>query len=313
MPVPTSRAEFSFDDSQALASEERRPETGDALSPAYVRLSRWTTFKIGGRAREFYTPSTPGEFRILLGKLASEGKDPFFLGGGANTLFPDGEYTRPVISLERFRGVEVENDYLTAESGVRLETMISTAIRSGLGGLEVFVGIPGTCGGAVTMNAGGSGWSFGERVVELGVMHRRGGPVERIKGSEVSWEYRTANLRGYVVLWARLKLQRGDTAGLRQRAGQLMRRKLASQPLGAPSAGCVFRNPPGYHAGELIDRFGLKGLSSGGAKISERHANFIINATGSATASDVKALVARVSEVIEQNIGVRMETEVVLA
>ncbi len=144
-------------------------------------------------------------------------------------------------------------------------------------------------------------------------MPRGGGPVERLNGNAVSWGYRSTDLRDCVILWARLKLEPDDVRNLRERAGQFMLRKAAAQPYSSPSAGCVFRNPEGHHAGELIERFGLKGLSCGGAQISERHANFIVNATGSATASDVKSLVATVSDIIERNIGVRMQTEVVIA
>ncbi len=313
MRAPVTRSEPSPDDAATSRSRRGGHDKGRALSSREVNLSERTTFRIGGKALEFYAPSSVRELRLISLELAAEGKSPFFLGGGANTLFPDGEYTRPVISMERFRTITREENCLTVGAGVRLGTLIRTAVRAGLGGLEVFVGIPGTCGGAIRMNAGGAGSSFGERVVELGVMPRGGGPVERLNGNAVSWGYRTTDLRDCVILWAKLKLEPDDVSSLRKHAGRVMQRKAAAQPYSSPSAGCVFRNPQGYHAGELIDRFGLKGLSCGGAQISERHANFIVNANGRATASDVKSLVATVSEVIQRNIGVRMQTEVVIA
>ena len=279
---------------------------------ATLNLSERTTFRTGGWTREAHTPSNEAELQSVLAQLARRGHTPFILGGGANTLFPDGEYGRPVVLTDRLDRLEFDGDSLVAGAGVRLNKLIQRAIAGGLAGLEVFVGIPGTCGGAVTMNAGGGGHAFGDLVSELGVVALDGSGSEVLRGRDVRWAYRTSNLNGYVVSWARLELSSSTRDALRQRAGDIMRRKAATQPISAASAGCIFRNPPGASAGELIERFGLKGLRCGGAQVSPRHANFIVNA-GGASASDVRELVRQVSATVEESCGVRLETELVLA
>jgi len=278
-----------------------------------VLLSTRTSFKIGGVAREFHIPTTIEELRGLLRALHKRRVELFILGGGANTLFPDGEYQRPVVSTEKLRGLTIDGHRVRAECGVPLNVLINTAIRAGLAGLEGFVGIPGTAGGAVRMNAGGAGWSFGDRVLELGLLPLDGGPLEVVPGKDVAWGYRTCGINGFVVAHAVFDLTRETPAPIRERSVAFMKRKAATQPLRLPSAGCIFRNPEGSSAGKCIEQLGLKGLSRGGARVSERHANFIVNATGRARASDVLYLVEEVRSRVERELGVRLETEIVLA
>jgi UDP-N-acetylenolpyruvoylglucosamine reductase len=147
-----------------------RPVPAPVVGARGVSLAGRTSFKTGGTAREFHAPATIEGLEAALSSCARRGVRPFILGGGANTLFPDGEFIRPVISTEKLRWLEVDGSALVAECGVRLNYLIQTACRAGLGGLEGFVGIPGTAGGAVMMNAGGGGWSFGDRVEELGLL-----------------------------------------------------------------------------------------------------------------------------------------------
>lgn len=278
-----------------------------------VLLSSRTSFKIGGSARELHTPTDLSQFQEVLRDCHLRGQRPFILGGGANTLFPDGEYQRPVISTEKLRDLKIEGNTLRAECGVRLNTLLQAALSAGLGGLEGFVGIPGTAGGAIAMNAGGAGWSFGDRVLELGLLPFDGGPLFRVKGSDVPWRYRSSGLSDVVVVWASFALTPDSPERLKNASVQLMRKKAAEQPLRLPSAGCIFRNPEGGSAGRWIDSLGLKGLSRGGARVSERHANFIVNATGRARAADVLGLLEEVRSRVERHFGARLETEIVLA
>ncbi len=289
------------------------PEIRAEPRPRATALAPRTTFRIGGSARCYYAPATVAEFRAVLVRVARESSAPFFLGGGANVLFPDGEFDRPVISTEKLRGVEVRGRTIRAEAGVRLNTLIKTAIQAGLSGLEYFVGIPGTCGGGVAMNAGGRYGSLGERVTELGLMPLGGGPVEVVRGDDIVWNYRSSELGGRAVAWATFELAPGSSSELRREAGAFMREKAGTQPVHALSAGCVFRNPPGRSAGELLDRAGLKGRGIGGAQFSDVHANFIINVNGDATARDVRALVDAARREVDSQFGVRLETEMVLA
>ena len=281
-------------------------------APGAVSLARRTTFKIGGTARECYEPATLPELGGILDRLGAEGRRPFMLGGGANTLFPDGEFLQPVVSTEKLRGIEVKGRSIVAECGVRLNFLIQTALRAGLAGLEGFVGIPGTAGGAVMMNAGGSGWSFGERVVELGLFPIAGGPLIRARASDVRWAYRRAHLDGFAVAWVRLELAPGDSDRLKSSARTFMLQKKRTQPLDEASAGCIFKNPEGSSAARLIDELGLKGLRRGGAAVSSLHANFIVNVEGSATASDVLGLIDEVRARVADARGIFLETEIVL-
>jgi UDP-N-acetylmuramate dehydrogenase len=282
------------------------------IAPGAVSLARRTTFRIGGTARECYQPATLDELGSVLETLGAERRRPFVLGGGANTLFPDGEFLGPIISTEKLRRIEVEGSSIFAECGARLNLLIQTGLRAGLAGLEGFVGIPGTAGGAVLMNAGGSGWSFGERVLELGLYPIGGGPLVRARGSDVRWAYRRADLGDHVVAWVRLGLVPGDAGRMKRSARDFMVRKARTQPLDEASAGCIFKNPLGGSAARLIDELGLKGLRRGGAEVSTIHANFIVNADGRATAGDVLGLIEDVRARVAEARGVLLETEIVL-
>ena len=276
-----------------------------------VRLADRTSFEIGGEAAELYAPANIEELREVLLALAEDGREPHVLGGGCNTLFPDGAFQRPIISTERLRGIAVEGNLLFAGAGARMEVLIRSAIEAGLGGLEVFVGIPGTAGGAVAMNAGGGGHSFGERVLRLGAFRIATGERVVLEGRQVAWGYRTARLDGLVVTDLELALDPAPVRDLRRRAREILRRKASVQPLSSLSAGCIFKNPPGGSAGLLIDRAGLKGAREGAAVVSPRHANFIVNEGGQATAREVLALAARVMAGVRDAFGVRLEMEIV--
>jgi UDP-N-acetylmuramate dehydrogenase len=276
-----------------------------------VRLAGETSIHIGGQAADFYVPASVPEFRILLADLAD--RNPFVLGGGCNILFPDETFERPIISTERLRRFEIGDHRIRAECGVRVGTLVRAAVEAGLGGLEGFVGIPGTVGGAVVMNAGGSGWSLGGRIEELGLLPLGGGELVRLPGKDVDWGYRSWNLEGYVVAWALFGLTPADTHELRKKSSEMFQRKRTTQPLGDPSSGCVFKNPPGRAAASMIDSLGLKGMRFGGAMVSESHANFIVNKEGRAKAEDVKRLIVEIRDRVETAYQVRLETEIVLA
>jgi UDP-N-acetylmuramate dehydrogenase len=270
-----------------------------------------TSFGIGGVASELYEPQSLSEFQEVLERLA--GREPFILGRGCNTLFPDSSFTRPVVAMHRLCSLSLDGATLRAEAGVRTDVLLRTALRAGLGGLEPLVGIPGTVGGATVMNAGGGGWSVAERVVELGLVPECGGNVVRVSGREIPWGYRSWNLHRFHVAWVRFGLDSATPARLRARIADLARRKNSTQPMSERSAGCIFKNPPGCSAGALIDRLGFKGRRSGGAEVSERHANFIINRDGTAQAADVLRLIDEIRRRVFEAFHIRLETEVVIA
>lgn len=283
------------------------------LTDPAVSLARLTSMRVGGWARECHCPRSLDDLRDVLGALRARGAQPFILGGGANTVFPDGEYARPVICTRLIDGLEVHGRHVRAECGVLLTRLLQVSIRACLSGLEGAVGIPGTVGGAVTMNAGGEGWSLGAIVEEVGLFPLAGGVPVVKKGADIAWAYRSSGLRDAVVGWVVLRLSPDDRDAILRRVRATLERKKATQPLGSRSAGCVFRNPPGIAAGKLIDQLGLKGLSRGGARVSERHANFIINADGRARAADVRDLLEDLRSQVSDAYGIHLETEIVLA
>jgi UDP-N-acetylmuramate dehydrogenase len=268
---------------------------------------------IGGPADCLQVPETAEEMRLILAHWRSQGVEPFILGGGCNTLFPDNRFTRPVVLTEKLRGLAVRETRLIAEAGVRLDILIRCAIESGLSGLEMFIGIPGTVGGAVAMNAGGSGHEFGQLVRTASGVDPDSGELVEVPAARIEWNYRSAQLNGLVVTAVELDLVPGDTPALRQRARQLMQRKASAQPLSNASAGCIFKNPPGLSAGKLIEEAGLKGERSGGAVVSTKHGNFIVNESGKASARDILRLIERIRERVWNLFQVSLELEIVVA
>ena len=273
-------------------------------------LAPYTSWRVGGPARCLYVPADLEDLAAFLASLPP-GEPVFWLGLGSNVLVRDGGIPGTVILTAGALG-RIE---LTAEGRVRVEAGVACAkvarfaARRGLEGAEFLAGIPGTMGGALVMNAGawgGETWALVDRVETLD----RAGRLRERPAADYRPAYRT--VRGPSGEWfaaAHLRLPAGDPSAATARIRDLLRRRAESQPLGQPSCGSVFRNPPGDFAGRLVESCGLKGLRVGGAGVSEKHANFIVN-LGGATAADIEALVRRVRDTVERTHGVRLETEV---
>lgn len=281
-------------------------------------LARHTTFRIGGPVACLASPESEPALERLVA-LAKEGRVPFFvLGGGSNLLAPDGPLDRLAVKLDRacgqVRGEAVSGAdacRVVAGAGVKLARLLRLSTEKGLGGLECLVGIPGTVGGAVVMNAGTREGCIAEVLDWIEILDAESGVRRHIAAANLSPRYRSMGLpESWIVLAAALRLRSEPREALRSRYRALMTRRKASQPLRWPSAGSVFKNPPGGRsAGELIDRAGLKGLRSGSAEISEKHANWIVN-RGGATAEDVLALMARMEEAVLARFDIRLEREI---
>lgn len=279
-------------------------------------LSRHTTFKIGGAVKCLAIPRTEEGFEDLLLRVRTDGIPHMILGGGSNVLAPDGSWNAMVIKPARafslIRRLEPgedgkENTFVGA--GVALAALLRFCLAEGLRGLEWSVGIPGSIGGAVVMNAGAKGACMADVIQWIDVMDGNGNR-RRVPRCELTPVYRSMELpRDWIVLGACFKLEKGKREAIRRLSSQYMRQRRQATPLGRPSAGCVFKNPPGASAGALIDECGLKGLRIGDAAISEKHANWIIN-HGRASSRDVVALMEIMESEVFHRFGVSLEREV---
>ncbi len=284
------------------------------IVPGRVRqdepLAAHTTYRIGGPASLFVVCATVADLTHAVGICDEEGIDWTVLGKGSNVLAADGGYAGAVIVLgDEFKHRALDGSHVRAGAGSILAVLVQEAFSRGMTGLEFAVGIPGTLGGALAMNAGARDAWIGS-IVESVTLLVPGTGLVSLGGSEIRWEYRTSSIpRGSVIVEASLQLEVGDLQQIRRVMEANLRRRRRSQPLGMPSAGSVFVNPEGDSAGRLIEELGLKGYAIGGASVSDVHANFIVN-TGGATAKDVVALIAHVRAAVEDGYGIELRPEV---
>jgi len=273
-------------------------------------MARHTTFGVGGTVAYFVQPRSLEELAEVCRRAGETGMPLKVLGAGSNVLVADGHHPWVVVSTARLDHLERRGAELRAGAGVPLGRLLAAAGAWGLGGLEHLAGIPASVGGAVAMNAGGRAGAIGQRLLGALVVERSG-ESRWLGQGEIRPGYRRSVVSdGFpLVVEVGLALEPEEPRRLAERRRRFLMAKKASQPLGARSAGCVFKNPPGRAAGELIDRAGLKGLAVGGAVVSHKHANFIVNRNG-ATASDVLALVALVRRRVRDAFDVDLELEI---
>jgi UDP-N-acetylmuramate dehydrogenase len=221
-----------------------------------------------------------------------------FLGGGSNLLVGDGELPWVVLQLVRPEpDVVLDGNFAHVDAAADLGRMITFCAKNNLGGMEGLIGVPGTVGGALRMNAGAYGMQIGSYVREVKLYRAAGRKIEVLRGDQISFEYRHTSFAPDDMMLAVIL--------------ELPSKRRSSQPLGQKSAGCIFKNPPGASAGRMIDELGLKGLSVGDARVSDRHANFFVNA-GHASARDMLTLISDVRERVQKTYGVSLENEVVV-
>ena len=274
-------------------------------------LSGKTSFKIGGVAELVLLPSSVAQLQACVKLCAAHEIKPFTLGNGSNLLVKDSGLDGVVILTEQLQGLELAGtNTITCEAGVNLSVLCNFALQHGLAGLEFAYGIPGSLGGAVVMNAGAYGGEMKD-VLHAVQYIDPAGELRELPAEQLELRYRGSVFmqNGGIVCAATVKLQPGDPAEIKSQMDEVMRRRREKQPLEFPSAGSVFKRPEGHYAGALIEQCGLKGRSVGGAQVSEKHAGFIIN-TGGAKAADVRALIALVQAVVEQETGVLLEPEI---
>lgn len=273
-------------------------------------LSRHTTWRVGGPAKRFYRPADREDLISFLSQLDRD-EPLFWLGLGSNLLVRDGGFSGTVIATQGSLGVceLLDDKRIYSEAGVSCAKIARMAARAGRCGVEFLAGIPGTLGGALAMNAGAFGGETWQRVFKVETVDRFGEVHQRqISDFEVGYR-QVKGPAGEWFLAAELSLQEGNVEAAQQKIKGLLERRSATQPTSLPSCGSVFRNPPGDHAARLIETAGLKGRTLGGAQVSEKHANFIIN-TGQATAADIENLIALVQREVAVHAGVDLVTEV---
>ena len=281
----------------------------DILSPD-ESLAQHTWLKLGGNAERFYTPSSREQLLSLVRACLAASLPVRVFGSGSNLLVRDGTVPGAVIRIVEplLSDVDVSGDTVTAGGGALLSHVVSESVRAGLAGLENLVGIPGTVGGAVVGNAGGRHADIGEFVRKVEVVTHEGEVVERT-GDELAFTYRSSSITDLAVLSATLQLRPDDSDDLTVRMKKIWIMKRSTQPLADQSAGCIFRNPRGLSAGALIEQCGLKDLAVGGARISDRHANFVVTAAD-ATSADVESLIDKVKVAVAEKFGVELELEI---
>jgi UDP-N-acetylmuramate dehydrogenase len=277
-----------------------------------VSLADLTSLGIGGTSDVLLVrkhESLPELIRLL-----KETNTPHrFLGGGSNVLLPDGELPWVVLQLARQDPeVRFDGNSVYVDCAADLGRTVTTCAKHDLGGMEGLIGVPGSIGGALRMNAGAYGTQIGTYVREVKVYRAATGRIETLRDAEINFEYRhTSFAHDDIMLSVRLELPSKPYNEILQGIRICNEKRRASQPLNQKSAGCIFKNPPGGSAGRMIDELGLKGHHVGDARVSDRHANFFINA-GHASAAEMLELIADVRRRVRERYGVELEEEVIV-
>lgn len=275
-------------------------------------LSSHTTFRIGGAAKYFAVPKNEEEIMEAVDFAIVKDLPYYILGKGSNVLFADEGY--PGVIIEIGAGMEkverIGDTGIRAQAGVSLSALAAFAAREGLSGLEFAGGIPGTLGGAVTMNAGAYGGEMKDVIVSAKVMDKEGA-VQELSCEDLQLGYRTSIVqkKQLVVLEAEFLLKPGTTEEIQNTMKELNAKRREKQPLEYPSAGSTFKRPEGYFAGKLIEDAGLRGYRVGDAQVSEKHCGFVVN-RGKATCAEVLQLIEDVQKEVKEQFGVQLEPEV---
>ena len=287
------------------------PGLGVQLKPG-TSLAGHTSLGIGGTT-DLLRITRHEAIPDLLNLLDAQAVPHKFLGGGSNLLVGDGELPWVMLQLVSPQpDIVLEGNFAQVDAAADLGRTVTFCAKNDLGGMEGLIGVPGTVGGALRMNAGAYGMQIGSYVREVKLYRAAARKLETLRGDQISFEYRhTSFAPDDMMLAVKLELPSKPYPEILKGIRICNEKRRASQPLGQKSAGCIFKNPPGASAGRMIDELGLKGLSVGDARVSDRHANFFVNA-GKASAKDMLALIADVRERVQKSFGVILEHEVVV-
>lgn len=273
-------------------------------------LAKSTTFRVGGPAAVFAVADTLHDLHVIVGTVTEYELPLLLLGRGSNLLISDSGFQGVVLRLGRdFQRISVMGNEIICGASVTLSNLIQTALKNSLKGLSFAIGIPGTVGAAVAINAGAYAFDMGNIVSQVTTYDHRCQLMSK-SNDEIGFTYRgTALKKDIIILEARIKLMEGKQEQIKSEMEINFRKRKESQPLGQPSAGCIFKNPDGMAAGKLIDMAGCKGWKVGGAVVSEKHANYIVN-NGNASAQDIYSLMQKIRSEVKSTSEVLLEPEI---
>ena len=273
-------------------------------------LAKETWYGLGGCADYFLKPQNSQQLREIAARCKENNIPVRVMGFGSNLLIGDNRLKAAVIRLEgpEFKNVEFDGENVTAWAGVELSKLVLTCVQKGLSGIEAMMGIPGSIGGSVRMNAGGNFGDIGAVTEAVTLMDCEGNIFEKVK-PELEFGYRCTNITAKFILNAKMKLSQADPEQIMRTVKEIWIYKKNNQPLNTRNSGCIFKNPRGVSAGALIDRAGLKGLQIGQAVVSDKHANFIIAQKG-CTSRDVSRLIEVVREKVKEKFDIDLELEI---
>jgi UDP-N-acetylmuramate dehydrogenase len=271
-------------------------------------MSKHTWMKVGGPADFYIEPADKKDLIAIVEYFQAHHYSWTVLGRGSNVLVSDDGIRGAVINIETaLSNIHMEGDLVIAEAGARLTKFVDFCIQNGFAGVEMLAGIPGTVGGGVVMNAGAHGGEIADHLTAVEII--RDGKIQQVKKLDGEFAYRHSGFTHDVILEASFQFLQGDKEQLAAKRRDLILRRNETQPLEMPNLGSMFKNPVNSFAAKLIEQAGLKGKRAGGAQISEKHSNFIVN-LGTATAADVLKLVDLVKRTVYQNSGIMLELEV---
>lgn len=275
-------------------------------------MKNHTSFKVGGPADLFLMPQTRAELQAVLEICKEAQKSLYIMGNGSNLIVRDNGYSGIIINTKALNQVKTVGETLIAEPGISLKDLANVALKEKLTGLEFASGIPGSLGGAVTMNAGAYDGEM-KGVIKSITVITEDGSLETIPADLCHFGYRSSILQQHqwVLVSVELVLKNGDYQVIAAKMQDLNTQRQTKQPLEYPSAGSTFRRPVGYYAGKLVQDAGFKGYSIGGAQVSEKHSGFVIN-KGGATAADILNLIAAIQSAVKEKFDVDLKTEVIV-
>lgn len=275
-----------------------------------ISLSTLTTYKTGGIAKLVVYPNNINNLKQMLKLIHKYNIKYFILGKGSNTLFSDKEFNGVIIKLDKLNNFKIKQTEIYVESGMILSKLVQASVKNELTGLEFAIGIPGTIGGAIYMNAGAYGNNMSDIVKSVIVLNEKF-QIKEIPLEKLKFDYRYSifqDNKNLICVAANIKLEHGNHDEIASKIKENLLKRKNSQPLEYPSAGSVFRNPEGNYAGKIIEELGLKGKNIGGAEISTKHANFIIN-KNNASSSDILKLIKLVQKEVKDKYKIDLKLE----